>query len=161
MQITTPTRPAFVREARETLLLAGRSLRTIPRVPERLLDVTLQPVIFILLFLYVFGSALPLPGMRYTKFLLPGILAQQIAFSIIGTATATATDMSEGVVDRFRSLPISRLSILTGQVLGQFCEALLGVVVVTALGLALGWSPSMSAGDVLAVVGLVAVSLFA
>ena len=146
---------------RETTLLAGRSLRTIPRVPERLLDVTIQPAIFIVLFLYVLGSAIHVPGMTYTEFLLPGVLAQQIAFSIIGAGTATAVDMHEGVVDRFRSLPIARLAVVTGQVLGQFCEALLGVVVVAGLGLALGWSPDMSAGDVLVTIALVVLTLFA
>jgi ABC-type multidrug transport system permease subunit len=149
------------REIRETLLLAGRSLRTIPRVPERLIDVTIQPVIFMVLFLYVFGSAIHVPGMTYVDFLLPGLIAQQIAFSVIGAGTATATDMSEGVVDRFRSLPIARISVLTGQVLGQYVEALLGVVVVTILGLILGWTPDMSVGDVFATIGLVLFTLFA
>ena len=113
MQLASPTRPGVAREVRETLLLAGRSLRTIPRVPERLLDVTIQPVVFIVLFLYVLGSAVHVPGMSYTDFLLPGVIAQQIAFSVIGAGTATAVDMHEGVVDRFRSLPIARLSVLT------------------------------------------------
>jgi ABC-type multidrug transport system permease subunit len=153
---TTPLTPL-----RESLLLAGRSLRTIPRVPERLIDVTIQPIIFIVLFLYVLGSAVHVPGMTYTDFLLPGVIAQQIAFSVIGAGTATAVDMHEGVVDRFRSLPIARLAVVTGQVLGQFCEAMLGVVVVTALGFVLGWSPDMSFGDVLVAVALVALTLFA
>jgi ABC-2 type transport system permease protein len=148
-------------QLRETALLAGRSLRTIPRVPERLIDVTIQPAIFIVLFLYVLGSAVHVPGMSYTDFLLPGIIAQQIAFSIIGAGSATALDMHEGVVDRFRSLPIARLAVVTGQVLGQFCEALLGVVVVAGLGLALGWSPDMSAADALVALALVALTLFA
>jgi len=160
MQIASPARPGLVREARETLLLAGRSLRTIPRVPERLIDVTVQPVIFIVLFLYVLGSAVHVPGMTYTDFLLPGVIAQQIAFSVIGAGTATAVDMHEGVVDRFRSLPIARISVVTGQVLGQFCEALLGVTVVTVLGFLLGWSPEMSLGDVVVAVALVVFALF-
>ena len=105
----------FAAQLRETGLLAGRSLRTIPRVPERLLDVTIQPAIFIVLFLYVLGSAIRVPGITYTDFLLPGVLAQQIAFSIIGAGTATAVDMHEGVVDRFRSLPIARCSVLLGR----------------------------------------------
>jgi ABC-2 type transport system permease protein len=151
----------FAAQLRETTLLAGRSLRTIPRVPERLLDVTIQPAIFIVLFLYVLGSAIRVPGMTYTDFLVPGVLAQQIAFSIIGAGTATAVDMHEGVVDRFRSLPIARLAVVTGQVLGQFCEALLGAVVVAGLGLALGWSPDMSVGDVLVTIALVGLTLFA
>ena len=91
--------PAVIRQS---LLLAGRSLRTVPRVPERLIDVTVQPVIFIVLFLYVLASAVHVPGMTYTDFLLPGVIAQQIAFSVIGAGTATAVDMHEGVVDRFR-----------------------------------------------------------
>ena len=161
MQLASPTRPGVAREVRETLLLAGRSLRTIPRVPERLLDVTIQPVVFIVLFLYVLGSAVHVPGMSYTDFLLPGVIAQQIAFSVIGAGTATAVDMHEGVVDRFRSLPIARLSVLTGQVLGQFCEALLGVIVVAGLGFALGWSPDMSFGDVVVAITLVLFTLFA
>jgi ABC-2 type transport system permease protein len=158
MHLATSPRSAVAREA---LLLAGRSLRTIPRVPERLIDVTIQPIIFIVLFLYVLGSAVHVPGMTYTDFLLPGVIAQQIAFSVIGAGTATAVDMHEGVVDRFRSLPIARLAVVTGQVLGQFCEALLGVVVVTALGFVLGWSPEMSAGDAIVAVALVALTLFA
>jgi ABC-type polysaccharide/polyol phosphate export permease len=161
MQLASATRPGVAREVRETLLLAGRSLRTIPRVPERLLDVTIQPVVFIVLFLYVLGSAVHVPGMSYTDFLLPGVIAQQIAFSVIGAGTATAVDMHEGVVDRFRSLPIARLSVLTGQVLGQFCEALLGVIVVAGLGFALGWSPDMSFGDVVVAITLVLFTLFA
>jgi ABC-2 type transport system permease protein len=146
---------------REALLLAGRSLRTIPRVPERLIDVTLQPAIFIVLFLYVLGSAVRVPGMSYTDFLLPGVIAQQIAFSVIGAGTATAVDMGEGVVDRFRSLPIARIAVVTGQVIGQFCEALLGVLVVAVFGLILGWRPDMAAGDVVVAVALVLVTLFA
>jgi ABC-2 type transport system permease protein len=146
---------------RQSLLLAGRSLRTVPRVPERLIDVTVQPVIFIVLFLYVLGSAVHVPGMTYTDFLLPGVIAQQIAFSVIGAGTATAVDMHDGVVDRFRSLPIARLAVVTGQVLGQFCEALLGVVVVAALGFVLGWSPDMGLGDVVVTVVLVLSTLFA
>jgi ABC transporter DrrB family efflux protein len=157
MQLATSPVTTF----RESLLLAGRSLRTVPRVPERLIDVTVQPIIFIVLFLYVLGSAVHVPGMTYTDFLLPGVIAQQIAFSVIGAGTATAVDMHEGVVDRFRSLPIARLAVVTGQVLGQFCEAMLGVVVVTALGFVLGWSPDMSLGDVLVTIALVALTLFA
>lgn len=145
---------------RETLLLAGRSLRTITRVPERLVDVTIQPAIFIVLFIYVFGSAIHIPGTDYKDFLLPGVIAQQIAFSVIGTGTATAHDMADGVVDRFRSLPIARLAVVTGQAIGQFCEAIVGVVVIAAFGFVLGWTPEMSAGDALAAVGLTLVALF-
>ena len=130
--------------ARDTLLLTGRSLRSIPRVPERLLDVTVQPIVFILLFLYVFGSAVHIPGISYKDYMFPGIIGQSLAFGVIGAGVATSNDMTEGVIDRFRSMPISRLSIICSQVMGQFCEQLLGMVIVVGFGLALGWNPELS-----------------
>jgi ABC-type multidrug transport system permease subunit len=157
-----PPRPgAAIRFVRETLLLVGRQLRTIPRVPERLSDVTIQPVIFTLLFLYVFGSAIEIPGVRYQDFLLPGLIGQSIAFGIIGAGTATATDFSTGVIDRFRSLPVSRLAVISAQVIGQVLEQILGMAIVAGLGLALGWRPDVGVGGVLALVGLVLLGLFA
>jgi ABC-2 type transport system permease protein len=95
--------PALLRFVRDTRLLTVRSLRTIPRVPERLLDVTIQPIVFILLFLYVFGSAIHVHGISYKDYLFPGIIGQSLAFGIIGAGVATANDMTEGVVDRCRS----------------------------------------------------------
>ena len=158
-----PGRSGFAaqRYARDTLLLTGRSLRAIPRVPERLLDVTIQPIVFILLFLYVFGSAIHVTGISYKDYLFPGIIAQSLAFGIIGAGVATSNDMNEGVVDRFRSMPISRLSIITGQVMGQFCEALLGMVIVVVFGLALGWHPHLSLLHGLELLGLMILGVFA
>jgi ABC-2 type transport system permease protein len=150
-----------VRFVRDTLLLTGRSLRAIPRVPERLLDVTIQPVIFILLFLYVFGSAIHVKGLSYQDFMFPGILGQGLAFGVISAGTATATDMSEGVIDRFRSMPISRLSIVTGEVIGQFCEQVLGIVITVGVGLALGWSPDLTLLRGFELAGLMILGLFA
>jgi ABC-2 type transport system permease protein len=146
---------------RETLLLTGRSLRAIPRVPERLLDVTIQPIIFILLFLYVFGSAIHVPGISYKDYLFPGIIAQTLAFGVIGAGTATSADMAEGVIDRFRSMPISRLSIITGEVVGQVCEQVLGVAITVGFGLALGWSPHLTVVHGLELAGLMTLGLFA
>ncbi len=142
-------------------LLTARSLRAIPRVPERLLDVTIQPIVFILLFLYVFGSAIHVPGVSYKDYLFPGIIAQSLAFGIIGAGVATSHDMTEGVIDRFRSLPISRLSIITGQVMGQFCEQLLGMVIVVGFGLLLGWSPHLTPVHGVELVGLLLLGMFA
>ena len=134
--------------ARETTLLTWRGLRAITRVPERLLDVTIQPIVFILLFLYVFGSAIHIPHVSYKAFLFPGIIAQSLAFGIMGTGTATANDMREGVVDhRFRSMPVSRLAIIAGQVMGQLCEQLLGLLITVVLGLILGWRPSFDLAE--------------
>jgi ABC-2 type transport system permease protein len=150
-----------VRFVRDTALLTGRSLRAIPRVPERLLDVTIQPVIFILLFLYVFGSAIHVPGIAYKDFLFPGIIGQSLAFGVIGAGTATASDMTEGVIDRFRSMPINRLSIITGQVMGQFCEQLLGIVITFGVGLALGWNPHLTVVHGFELAGLMLLGIFA
>ena len=150
-----------VRFVRDTALLTGRSLRAIPRVPERLLDVTIQPVIFILLFLYVFGSAIHVPGISYKNFLFPGIIGQSLAFGVIGAGTATASDMTEGVIDRFRSMPINRLSIITGQVIGQCCEQVLGLVITIAVGLALGWDPHVTVAGGFELAALMLLGIFA
>jgi ABC-2 type transport system permease protein len=148
--------------ARESLLLTVRSLRAIPRVPERILDVTIQPIVFILLFRYVFGSAIHPPGVHnYSNFLMPGLIAQGLAFGMIGAGVATSHDMAEGVLDRFRSMPVSRLSIVTGQVLGQFTEGVLGLVVYTGIGLACGWRPNFSPGVAVEWVGLMLLGTFA
>jgi ABC transporter DrrB family efflux protein len=158
-----PPREGFAvqRYLRDTLLLTARSLRAIPRVPERLLDVTIQPIVFILLFLYVFGSAIHVHGISYKDYLFPGIIGQSLAFGIIGAGVATSNDMTEGVVDRFRSMPISRLSIITGQVMGQFCEAVLGMVIVVGFGLALGWSPQLTLLHGIELLGLMVLAMFA
>ena len=146
---------------RHPALLTVRSLRAIPRVPERLLDVTIQPIVFILLFLYVFGSAIHVHGISYKDYLFPGIIGQSLAFGIIGAGVATSNDMTEGVVDRFRSMPIGRLSIITGQVMGQFCEALLGMTIVVGFGLALGWHPHLSLAHGFELAGLMILAMFA
>ena len=164
MSAITATAPGPVRAAagaggvlgfiRDTALLTVRSLRAVPRVPERLLDVTIQPIVFILLFLYVFGSAIHVPGVSYKDYLFPGIIGQSLAFGIIGAGVATSHDMTEGVIDRFRSLPISRLSIISAQVMGQFCEQVLGMTIVVVFGLILGWNPQLTTGHAIELVGL-------
>jgi ABC-2 type transport system permease protein len=146
---------------RDTLLLTGRSLRAIPRVPERLLDVTIQPIVFILLFLYVFGSAIHVPGISYKNYLFPGIIGQSLAFGVIGAGAATSADMAEGVIDRFRSMPISRLSVISGEVIGQFCEQVLGLTIIAVVGLALGWDPHLTPMHAIELVALIVLGLLA
>jgi ABC transporter DrrB family efflux protein len=146
---------------RDMSLLTARSLRALPRVPERLLDVTIQPIVFILLFLYVFGSAIHVPGISYKDYMFPGIIGQSLAFGVIGAGVATSYDMTEGVIDRFRSMPISRLSIISGQVAGQFVEQILGLVIVLAFGLILGWHPHMSAVHVIELLALMFLAMLA
>src|ERR1700684_2443920 len=156
-----PPRPRrFVRDLRETGLLVGRGLRTIPRVPERLSDVTTQPIMFTLLFLYVFGSAIHVPG-SYQDYLLPGLIGQSVAFGVIGAGVATSTDFSSGVVDRFRSLPVVRMSVISAQVIGQIIEQILGIVIVVGVGLALGWRPHLGGGRLVELAALMLLALFA
>jgi len=160
--IPLPPRASPVRRyVSETRLLVGRGLRMIPRVPERLADVTIQPIMFTLLFLYVFGSAIKVPGMRYQDYLLPGLIGQSVAFGVMGSGTATATDFASGVIDRFRSLPVSRLSVITAQVIGQVIEQILGMSIVIGLGLALGWRPQIGVAGAFGLAGLVLLGLFA
>ncbi|MEV4704981.1 ABC transporter permease [Actinoplanes sp. NPDC049316] len=157
-----PPRPAVAfRALRETALLISRGLRTIARVPMRLSDVTLQPIMFTLLFLYVFGSAIHIPGMRYQDYLLPGMIAQSIAFGVIGSGVATATDFASGVVDRFTSMPITRLAVITAQIAGQMIEQIIGMVIVAGVGLALGWRPHLSVTGLAQLIGVVLLGLFA
>ncbi len=157
-----PPRTASLRRfGRETTLLVGRSLRTIPQVPERLSDVTIQPVIFTLLFVYVFGSAITVPGLRYQDYLLPGLVGQAVAFGMMGAGVATATDFSSGVVDRFRSLPIHPLAVVTAQVIGQVLEQLLGLVIIVGLGLAVGWRPHLGLTDAVALTAVLIVGILA
>jgi ABC-2 type transport system permease protein len=157
-----PPRPSISRRyLRESALLIGRGLRTAIRVPERLSDVTLQPIVFTLLFLYVFGSAIHIPGMRYQDYLLPGMIAQSIAFGVIGSGVASATDFTSGVTDRFKSLPVTRLAVITAQIAGQMIEQALGMLIIAALGLSLGWRPHLNAATLLEVIGLVLLGLLA
>ncbi len=154
-------RGGFVRYLRETSLLVGRSLRTIPRVPQRLSDVTIQPVVFTLLFLYVFGSAIHITNIRYQDYLLPGLVGQGIAFGVISAGSATAIDFTTGVVDRFRSLPVSRLAVISAQVIGQVLEQILGTLVTVGLGLLAGWRPHLSLAGFFELVGLLLLGLIA
>lgn len=159
MPLRHPTRA--VRFLRETGLLIGRSLRAMPRVPERLSDVTVQPVIFTLLFMYVFGSAIHIPGMRYQDYLLPGLVGQSLAFGVMGAGVATCNDFTSGVIDRFRSLPVTRLSVITAQVVGQMVEQVLGLAITIGIGIALGWRPQLGVGTGFEFVGLMMLGLLA
>jgi ABC-2 type transport system permease protein len=154
--------PAGVaRFVQETALLTGRSLRAIPRVPERLLDVTIQPIMFILLFLYVFGSAIHIHGISYKQYLFPGVIGQSLAFGVISAGTATSNDMKEGVFDRFRSMPVNRLAIITGEVFGQLSEQILGLVITIGFGLAIGWRPELTVIHGFELAGLMLLGIFA
>jgi ABC-2 type transport system permease protein len=123
----------------DSLALARRNLEHVRQIPEKLIDVTLQPLMFVLLFAYVFGGVIHVPGGSYHEYLIGGILVQTIAFGMMGPGTSIATDMTEGIVDRFRSLPMSRAAYLLGHVIAEVSAALLAIVVLGVSGLVVGW----------------------
>ena len=96
-------------------VVAKRNLIKVKRVPELLVFTTIQPIMFILLFAYVFGSAIDIPGINYREFLIAGIFAQTVVFGATFTGAGIADDMQKGIIDRFRSLPMSRSSMLIGR----------------------------------------------
>jgi oleandomycin transport system permease protein len=137
---TVPANNSLRRNVRHALVLAKRNLIKTMRTPEQLIDVTLQPIIFLLLFVYVFGGAIS-GGSRhdYLEFLLPGLLAQGIAMGSIALGQNLNADIEKGVFDRFRSLPIARLSPLVGAVLADFFRYLILCVIYTAFGYLMGF----------------------
>ena len=146
----------------ETRLLAGRSLRHIPRTPEKLADVTIQPIIFTLLFAYVFGSAITVPGGgSYREYLIAGMFAQGMFGPIMGIAVGMAEDVRTGIVDRFRALPISRVAVLAGRAVSELAQVVLGLAVFTICGLVVGWQPHGSPLETLAAYALLVLWAFA
>lgn len=136
-------------------VLAGRSLARIAREPETLLNVTVQPLIFVLLFAYVFGGSITLPGGGgYREFLVGGMLGMGLAGTAPATAVALTADMSTGLIDRFRSLPMSRAAVLAGRTVADLAMQLIGAAVVAGAGLAIGWRIHGPAGQALAAFGL-------
>jgi ABC transporter DrrB family efflux protein len=139
----------------DVAVLAKRSLARIAREPETLMDVTIQPILFVLLFAFVFGGAIPLPGGgNYHEYLIGGMLAMGLAATAPGTAVALVTDMSTGLIDRFRSLPTSRSAVLAGRTLADLVTQVIGTVVVATVGLAIGWRIHSSVADAAAAFGL-------
>jgi ABC-2 type transport system permease protein len=123
----------------DSLVVARRNLSHVRQIPEKLIDVTVQPLMFVLLFAYVFGGAIAVPGGNYHEYLMGGIFIQTLTFGVMGPAMSMANDLSEGVLDRFRSLPMARSAFLIGHVLAEFAAALLGLTVMTAAGFVVGW----------------------
>jgi ABC-2 type transport system permease protein len=147
---------------KDTWVLAVRSIRRIAREPEQLADVTIQPVIFVLLFSYVFGSAIHLPGGGdYHQYLISGMFGMAMAGSAPGTAVGMTTDMSTGLIDRFRSLPMSRAAVLAGRTVADLLTQVLGIVVLIATGLAIGWRIHNGTSDALLAVALSLLFAFA
>jgi ABC transporter DrrB family efflux protein len=124
----------------DTLVLALRNLRRIPRAPDLLISFTLQPLMFVLLFVYVFGGAIETPGHDYVDFVIPGLIAQTMFFGGFVTALGLADDLKKGLIDRFRSLPMSRGAVLAGRTLADVATNSLSLAVMVSVGLIIGFS---------------------
>src|SRR5580658_654404 len=147
---------------KDTWVLARRSIARIIREPEQLSDVTIQPVIFVLLFTYVFGSAIVLPGGgSYHQYLISGMFGMTMAGSAPGTAVGLTSDMSTGLIDRFRSLPMARSAVLAGRTLADLLTLVIGIVVLVVTGLAVGWRIHNGLGDALVAAALSLLFAFA
>jgi ABC-2 type transport system permease protein len=153
---TVPQRPVTAtKRLRDVAVLTGRNLVHIAREPLQLSDVTVQPVLFTLLFVYVFGAGVVLPhGGSYTAFAVSGLLALNLTTSAIGTAVGLSTDLSTGVIDRFRTLPMWKPAVLVGRSIADLLTAMLCSLIVAATGLAIGWRAEKGLLDALAGFGI-------
>jgi ABC-2 type transport system permease protein len=168
--VTTFAAPAFGRAGPSSERAAGHSIRDvwsmtrrslvhISREPMQLSDVTLQPVLFTVLFVYIFGGGIPIPDGSYKDFVLAGLLTLNLVTSTMGTAVGLSTDLHEGMIDRFRALPMWRPSVLVGRSLADLATSCLCAAIVCVTGLAVGWRPDAGLG--LVVGGFALVLLFA
>jgi ABC-2 type transport system permease protein len=136
----TPLSSQSVAErVRNVVSMTRRNLVHISREPMQLSDVTIQPVLFTVLFIYLFGGAIPIPGGSYKNFILAGLLTLNLVTSTMGTAVGLATDLHEGVIERFRVLPLWRPAVLVGRSFADLLTSCLCALVVAATGLAAGW----------------------
>jgi ABC transporter DrrB family efflux protein len=146
---TTPAAPARLERPeirstgllRQSLVIAGRNLIHIKRMPEMLMDVTVQPVMFVLLFAFVFGGSISVPGNAsgYREWLLPGIMGQTITFASFIVAVGLTADLDKGIVDRMRSLPINPAAVLVGRSMSSLLHSSIGILVMSLTGLVIGW----------------------
>lgn len=158
--LSSSARPAPPSALAASLTFAWRGMLKIKHVPEQLLDVTLTPVLFTLMFTYLFGGALAGSTGEYLQFLLPGILVMTVIFTTVYSGVTLNTDVTKGVIDRFRSLPVWRAAPLVGAVLADSVRYLLASAVTIALGLALGFRPEAGFAGVVAAVMLLLVFAF-
>jgi ABC-2 type transport system permease protein len=156
---STP-RPPRANAVSAALTFGWRGMLKVKHVPEQLLDVTITPVMFVLLFTYLFGGAIAGSTGDYLDYILPGVLVMSVLFTTVYSGIALNTDVTRGVVDRFRSLPIARPAPLVGALLGDSVRYLVAGTVIVVLGVALGYRPDAGVGGVVAALALVIVFAF-
>ena len=154
-------RPPRASARSSSLAFGWRGMLKVKHVPEQLLDVTITPVMFVLMFTYLFGGAIAGSTSAYRDFVIPGVLVMAVVFTTVYSGIAINTDLTKGVIDRFRTLPIWKPSPLVGALLGDCVRYLAAGTVIIVLGLILGFRPSNGAPGVLAALALVIVFSFA
>lgn len=148
-------RPAggIVQSAKDSLVVAKRNLIRMTRIPEMVIFGLIQPIMFVVLFTYVFGGSISIGGstdpQRYKEFLMAGIFAQTVTFATAGAGAGIADDMHKGLIDRFRSLPMARGAVLTGRTLADLVQTSLTLVVLAGVALIVGWRTHENLGKVL------------
>ncbi|WP_375501028.1 ABC transporter permease [uncultured Jatrophihabitans sp.] len=156
----TPPKGGLRKALVDGAIVAKRNLIKIKRVPDLLVFSTISPIMFILLFGYVFGSAIKAPpGVSYREFLIPGVFVQTVIFGATTTGAGLADDIQKGIIDRFRSLPMARSAVLVGRTTSDVLNNVLVVVIMSVTGLAIGWRIRTSVGEALA--GFLLLLLFA
>jgi ABC transporter DrrB family efflux protein len=144
----------------DTLTVAKRNLIAYTRIPEALFFSTVQPIMFVLLFVYVFGGAIHPPnGVSYVNYLMPGIFVQTVAFGAVSTSVGLAEDLQKGLIERFRALPMARSAVLAGRTTADLVRNVIVVIIVTIVGFAVGFRPSTGVLPYLA--GIAIILLFA
>ena len=158
--LSTTPRPPRASPLSAALTFGWRGMLKVKHVPEQLLDVTITPVMFVLMFTYLFGGAIAGSTGKYLDYILPGILVMSVLFTTVYSGVALNTDLTRGVVDRFRSLPIWKPAPLVGALLGDSVRYVVAGTVIIVLGVALGFRPDNGVGGVVAALALVVVFAF-
>jgi ABC-2 type transport system permease protein len=158
--ISSTARPPRATPLSASLTFGWRGMLKVKHVPEQLLDVTITPVMFTLMFTYLFGGAIAGSTAEYLDYILPGILVMSVLFTTVYSGVALNTDLTKGVVDRFRSLPIWRPSPLLGSLLGDTVRYVIAGTVIIVLGVILGYRPDAGAAGAVAALGLVVLFSF-
>ncbi|MHB1518714.1 MAG: ABC transporter permease [Acidimicrobiales bacterium] len=143
----------------DTLTIAKRTILSYTRIPEALFFSTVQPIMFVLLFIYVFGGSIHIPGFSYVNYLMPGIFVQTVAFGSVNTSIGLAEDLQKGLIERFRALPMARSAVLAGRTTADLCRNVVTVIIITAVGLIVGFRPTAGAFSYAA--GILVILMFA
>jgi ABC transporter DrrB family efflux protein len=153
---THDDQPSLLVQARwavtDTLTIARRNLLVWLRVPAYIVFTVIQPIMFVLMFRYVFGGAIPIKGLNYVNFLMPGIIGQTAAFATFGTAIALAQELKKGVIDRLRVMPMARSAVLAGRLVADTGRMAITILVIVGVGYAVGFRFSNGVGPAIAMI---------